>query len=73
MVGLNNAGLMRSELLELFLKKLGFLVCDGLLVQDQNIGDIVVVDLVHLCQWFEELFGQELMNKLTFSFKSLRT
>lgn len=36
---------MRPELLEFLLEKLLLIIGDGLLVQDQNLGDVVVVDL----------------------------
>lgn len=36
---------MRSELFELLLEELCFLISDGLLVQDENAADVIVVDL----------------------------
>lgn len=48
MVGLEDAILVRPKLLKLRLKKLRFLVCDGLLVEDENVGDVIGVDLTEL-------------------------
>lgn len=39
---------MRSELFQLCLEELVFLVCDCLLVENKNIGDIVIVNLLML-------------------------
>lgn len=45
MVCLQQSILVRSELLQLRLEQLILLVGDCLLVEDENVGDIVVVDL----------------------------
>ena len=45
MIGLEYAVLVRSELFKLRLEELGVLVCDGFLIQDQDVGDVVGVNL----------------------------
>ena len=45
MVGLEYAILVWSELLEFLLEELRFLVCNGFLVEDEDVADIVIVDL----------------------------
>lgn len=48
MICLEQPVLMRSELFQLCLEELVFLVCDCLLVENKNIGDIVIVNLLML-------------------------
>lgn len=45
MVGLQDAILVRPELLKLGLEKLRLLVRNGLLVEDEDVGNVVGVDL----------------------------
>lgn len=73
MVGLDDASLIWPEFLKLLFEKLSFLVRDGFLVQYQNVGNVVVVDLAHLSQQFGSQFGTEVLDQLTFSFRSLST
>lgn len=48
MIGLQYAILMRSELLELSFEQLGFLVGNGFLIENENIGNVIGVDLFSL-------------------------
>lgn len=48
MVGLKNTVLMRPELLEFGFEELVFLACDGLFVEDKNIGYVVGMNLIFL-------------------------
>lgn len=45
MIGLKQASLVRPELFQFLLEKLVLIICYRLLVQDENLGDVVVVDL----------------------------
>jgi hypothetical protein len=67
-VCLQDAILVRSELLELRLEKLVFLAGCGFLVQDEDVADVVGVDL-------DMVSGVPKYDKgnLTFSFRSLST
>jgi hypothetical protein len=44
-IGLEDAVLVWSELLELCLEQLGFLVCYGLLVEDEYVRNVIRVNL----------------------------
>jgi hypothetical protein len=44
-IRLKDAILVRAELLEFRFKELRFLVCDGLLVEDEDIRDVIGVNL----------------------------
>lgn len=46
MIGLKQASLMRPELLQFLLEKLILIICYRLLVENENLGDVVVVDLL---------------------------
>lgn len=41
MISLQYSILVGSEFLEFGFEKLGFLVCNGLLVEDEDVGDVV--------------------------------
>lgn len=45
MIGLKQASLMRPELFQFLLEKLILIICYRLLVQNENLGDVVVVNL----------------------------
>lgn len=68
MVRLEEPVLVRTEFLQLSLKKLTLLSCDGLLVENQDVGDVVVVDLVVSAWTYKDR-----KRIYTFSFKSFKT
>lgn len=45
MIRLEQASLVRSKLLQFLLEKLILIVCYRLLVQNENLGDVIVVNL----------------------------
>lgn len=45
MIRLKQASLVRPELFQFLLEKLILIICYRLLVQNENLGDVVVVDL----------------------------
>ena len=45
MDGLKDAVLVRSEFLEFAAEKLLFLAGEGLFVEDEDVGDVIIVDL----------------------------
>lgn len=45
MIRLKDAVLVRAELLEFGFEELRFLVCDGLLVEDKDVRDVIGVNL----------------------------
>lgn len=45
MIGLEDAVLVRAEFLEFGFEKLGFLVCNGFLIEDEDVRDVVGVNL----------------------------
>lgn len=46
MIGLKQASLVRPELLQFLLEKLVLIICYRLLVENENLGDVVVVNLL---------------------------
>lgn len=69
MVCLYQSVLVRPELFQFLFKQLRLVVCYRLLVEDENLGDVVVVSLVKVSYSIKLIVS----DALTLSFKSFST